>query len=97
MYYRGKSSASYCLVTYASKKRKNTGVKYGITAGKKIGNAVKRNRSKRVIREAFAVLEPEIKGDWDFVFVARTKTSQVKMQQVLNEMRKHFTDLGVID
>lgn len=96
LYYRGKSVASDCLVTYASKSRLD-GCRVGITSSKKIGNAVQRNRSRRVIRVAFATLEPKINGNWDFVFVARSKTSKVKMQNVLDAMTKHFVDLGVIN
>lgn len=96
LYYRGKSKASDTLVTYAMKKRGGS-CKYGITTSKKIGNAVSRNRSRRVIRAAYSVLEPSIVGSWDFVFVARSKTSKVKMQNVLEDMKKHFMALGVID
>lgn len=83
-------------MTYASKNRFNE-TRYGITTSKKIGKAVKRNRAKRVIRCAFEQLEPRLNGNYDFVFVARSKTPQVKMQEVLAEMENHFILLGVID
>ena len=96
LYYRGKSIASPCLVTYAMKSR-TPGVHYGITTSKKIGGAVERNRSRRVIRAALAELEGNIGGNWDIVFVARSRTSKVKMQRVLQEMTAHFEKLGVTD
>ena len=96
LYYRGKSVASPCLVTYAMRSR-NKGVRYGITTSKKIGNAVQRNRSRRVIRAALQQLEPGIAGNWDIVFVARSKTGYVKMNSVLSEMESHFRELGVIN
>lgn len=96
LYYRGKSQASSCLVTYVAGNKYGE-TRYGITTSKKIGGAVERNRSKRVIRTAFAQLEGELKGNFDFVFVARTKTSRVKMQVVYEQMRAHFIELGVID
>ncbi|MBR0413193.1 MAG: ribonuclease P protein component [Eubacterium sp.] len=95
LYYRGKSVASPCIVTYAMKSR--GGVHYGITTSKKIGNAVERNRSRRVIRAAFSELEEQIGGNWDIIFVARSKTSHVKMQQVHKEMAEHLKKLGVIN
>lgn len=96
LYYRGKSKASPCLVTYAMKS--NCGeTRVGITSGKKIGNAVKRNRARRLIRTAFAVLEPRLNGNWDIVFVARTKTTCVKMQEVLVQMEEQLKALGVIN
>mgnify|MGYP003571259968 CR=1 FL=1 len=94
LYYRGESKASKALVTYAMKRR-GGGCRYGITTSKKIGGAVERNRARRVIRAAFRELESEVKGSWDFVFVARTRTSSVKMQEVRTEMAKHFRALGV--
>ena len=96
LYYRGESKASKTLVTYAMKSRGKQ-CRYGITTSKKIGNAVERNRSRRVIRAAFYELEPKINGQWDFVFVARSQTSNVKMRDVLKDMEYHFKALGVID
>ena len=96
LYYRGESRASACLVTYAMKK-KSGAVRYGITTSRKIGGAVERNRARRVIRAAFAQFEGKIDGKWDFVFVARSKTSRVKMQSVLAEMEKHMLELGVVN
>lgn len=72
-------------------------MRYGITTSKKIGCAVERNRAKRVIRSAFSQIEDRLNGNYDIVFVARTKTSKVKMQQVLEQMEKQFKALGVID
>lgn len=96
IYYRGKSRASSCLVSYVMK-RKAKGCRIGITTSKKIGNAVERNRSKRVIRAAFSLLENRINGNYDFVFVARSRTSKVKMQTVLSDMEKQLKALGVIN
>lgn len=94
LYYQGKSKASPCLVSYAIKNRRGE-TRIGITSGKKIGNAVKRNRARRVIRAAFSQLEGRIAPGWDFVFVARTKTTEVKMQDVLADMEKQLKELGV--
>ena len=91
LYYRGKSEASPVLVTYVMKNR------LGFTrVGIKIGNAVKRNRARRVIRAAFAQCEDRLSGSFDVVFVARTKTTEVKMQDVFADMEKHLSKMGVI-
>ena len=95
LYYRGKSRASSCLVTYAMKSRGKQS-HYGITTSKKIGGAVQRNRARRIIRAAYAELEPQIRGSYDFVFVARTRTAYVKMQDVRTQMEEHLRALGVL-
>ena len=97
LYYRGKSVAAPSLVVYA-KKNPFGQVRMGITTGKKIGNAVERNRSRRIIRAAFdrVTTERTIKGGWDIVLVARTKTRTKKSGALYNVMIDAFTKLGVI-
>ncbi len=95
LYYSGKSKAGSCLVSYAAKNRLSV-TRVGITSSKKIGNAVKRNRARRVIRAAFSLYEDQISGCYDIVFVARTKTCNVKMQAVAGEMEKQLKELGVL-
>lgn len=68
----------------------------GITTSKKIGNAVERNRSRRVIRAAFRDNLPLIKGGYDIVFVARSRTKHLKSTDVSTIMRKHLSKAGVI-
>ncbi len=48
----------------------------GITAGKKIGNAVTRNRAKRIIRAAYAAAELALPIGLDLVVVARSSLPQ---------------------
>ncbi len=48
----------------------------GITAGKKVGNAVMRNRAKRIIRAAYTAAEPMLPVGMDIVIVARNTLPQ---------------------
>ncbi|HJB26977.1 MAG TPA: ribonuclease P protein component [Firmicutes bacterium] len=92
LYAKGKSCPHPLLVTYARKNRLNIS-RIGITTSKKIGNAVSRNRARRVIREAYRSMEPGLPGGWDFVFVARYKTTLIKTQQLIPVMRKQISKL----
>ena len=98
VYYRGKSSAKPQLVVYVLKNRLGV-CRIGITTSKKIGNAVERNRSRRIIRAAFqsVIKEFDFEGKgYDFVFVARTKTKYLKSTHIEKAMTECFKDLGVI-
>ena len=53
--------------------------------------------ARRVIRAAFSQLEGRICANCDIVFVARTSTCEVKMQDVLADMEKQLIQLGVIE
>ncbi len=95
IYVRGRSLVSPCLVTYVMKNRLGE-TRVGITTSKKTGNAVHRNRARRVICAAFDVLKEKTEKGFDIVFVARAKTSFVKMQIVLKDMEYHLIKLGAI-
>lgn len=94
-YSKGKSFVSPVVVTYCVKRR-HGGIRVGLKTGKKIGCAVKRNRCRRIIRAAFAELEPSMSGSWDIVIVARVRTAAEKMQTVREQLRDHLSRAGVI-
>ncbi len=94
-YKKGKCFVSPFVAVYVNKNRRKC-VRYGITAGKKIGNAVCRNRAKRVISAAFRTLSNEILSGYDFVIVARTRILSVKSTDVEVSLRKIFHSAGVL-
>ena len=96
LYSKGKSFISPNLITYVRRNNLNI-VRVGITASKKIGISVKRNRAKRVIRSSFAKLCPFIKGGYDIIFVARCKTCFLKSQDIYKSMFRHFETAGLMN
>lgn len=68
----------------------------GITASKKIGNAVERNRARRVIREALRKIDMSKAGSYDIVFVARSKTVRKKSTDIYEIMLPMLRNAGVI-
>lgn len=96
IYARGKFFVSPVLVSYVMKSRRGSSIRVGITTSKKTGNAVKRNRSRRVIREAFRAVQTEIRPGYDLVFVARAKTPFVKTCDVQRAMEQHLKNAGLL-
>ena len=95
IYRKGKSFVSPFLVTYALKNKYNN-LRIGITTSKKVGKAVSRNRSRRVIRAAFYHVGADMSAPYDIIFVARTKTAFVKSDEVGKQMRAHLSQLGIL-
>ena len=50
--------------------------------GKSVGNAVARNRAKRLLREAMRQRYNGIEEDWDLVLIARKQMNGVRLHQV---------------
>ncbi|WP_430789536.1 ribonuclease P protein component [Virgibacillus flavescens] len=74
---KGKSFANRQLVVYYRKKEGQSHFRVGFSVGKKIGNAVTRNRIKRHLRHAFQDLEKKISMDKDIVIIARQPTKDM--------------------
>ncbi len=60
----------------------------GITVTKKVGNAVERNRVKRVVREVFRRNRALFPGSHDVVFIAKKGAPALGYAAVLSEVQK---------
>lgn len=98
LYKRGASYANPALVLYVMKNRAGI-CRIGITSSKKIGNAVARNKSRRLIRAAFHEIykkyEEELQG-YDLIFVCRVKTRFKKSTEIEKIMQNQLLDAGII-
>jgi ribonuclease P protein component len=61
------------------------GARLGITVSRKIGNAVVRNRAKRLIREAFRATRALWPPDIDLVVIVKRPTGEAKLEDVVDE------------
>lgn len=71
-------------------------VRLGLTTSKKIGNAVARNRARRVLRAAYREVAPKITGGFDIVLVARTKTTFIKSTALTPILTTQLSKLGAL-
>ncbi|MCQ2472285.1 MAG: ribonuclease P protein component [Clostridia bacterium] len=95
-YGRGKSFSEPALVTYVLKNNRAGICRFGVTTGKKIGNAVMRNRCRRIITAAFKEISGDICCGCDIVFVARFKTTKLKSTDVCEIMKRQLKSAGVL-
>ena len=68
----------------------------GITASRKIGKSVKRNRVRRIIRESYRNLEEKVETGYDLVFVARVSDTLPEYKEISREMGYLLGKSGII-
>lgn len=64
--------------------------RYGLVTGKRLGNAVKRNRARRLLREAIRMKDPTLNAGYDVVIVAHPAL----VGQRLHTVRQALDDLS---
>ena len=81
----GRSHAHPLVVLIAARRAPLTETplptRVGVTAGKRVGHAVARNRAKRLLREAIHARYAQLLPQWDIVLVARAPLAEVKLAE----------------
>jgi ribonuclease P protein component len=77
-----------CLVFILLRRPAGSPVRLGITASRKIGGAVQRNRARRLIREAFRAVFSELPPALDIVVIVRKPIAERKLVAILGEWQR---------
>ena len=90
---KGRKAVTPGLVLQALSRRDTEGVetppRLGLTASRKVGNAVTRNRARRRLRAAAGELLPRLgHAGTDYVLIARGETPTRPYRELLADLRK---------
>jgi ribonuclease P protein component len=89
---RSGKSYAHPLVVLIVQKSDQPRVRVGVAAGRTVGTAVIRNRTKRLLREAMRTLIPNIASGLDLILIARpglaTASLEDTRQALLNLLKR---------
>jgi ribonuclease P protein component len=83
VYRQGRSVANRHLVLYSFPNAAIDRPRLGLSVSRKVGGAVERSHVKRLLREAFTGVEPQLEGGHDVVVVARPEARELAQREGL--------------
>lgn len=93
VYKQGKSYADRNLVLYVRPNQLESS-RLGLSISKKVGNAVKRNRVRRLIKEVYRATR-SFEKHYDFIIIARVRSSEAGYKEINKSMRYLFRKAGI--
>ncbi|MFD0871816.1 ribonuclease P [Chlamydia abortus] len=82
VYRWGKSTANHQFVLYRKEKNASQPLRVGVSVSKKVGNAVVRNRIRRVVKEIIRLNIDRIEGNADLIFIARKPAADMSYHEM---------------
>ena len=95
LYNKGQSAVSPYFAIYCRKTNRPIS-RLGITTGVRLGNAVKRNRARRRIRELYRTNESRFSPGYDVVVVARTRMIYGRYGELERSFLRLMGKLGMV-
>lgn len=92
VYRKGEKASARDLLLLSAKSKE--GLKIGLSVSKKVGNAVTRNRVKRLLREAIRPLADRIDDGFMYVIVAYPSIAEKDFFSVSKSVEQAFSRAG---
>ena len=92
---QGKDFTDIFFKAYLISSEQNSS-RIGVIASKKIGGAVERNRIRRIFKEAFRGLKPEILKSVDMVILPRATAKAIKPDELKGRLKKALQSVSAI-
>lgn len=77
VYRHGKSTANHQFVLYYKARPEQETFRLGVSVSKKLGNAVVRNRIRRMLKEIVRLNAARIPGGYDLIIIARKPAAEM--------------------
>jgi len=96
VYEQGRKVIGRLAVVHVWEPPAPAGRRVGVVTSRRVGNAVARNRARRLLRAAYRLQKPKLKQNVDVVIVARQAINGRRCQDVTAELRGLFEAVGLI-
>jgi len=87
-------SSDNLTIMYTPTKLKN--LKVGFSVSRKIGKATMRNRVKRLLREAFKAVMPQVDTKYNYIIVAKPSITDKSFEKIRAELFQVLKKCGMI-
>ena len=95
VYKKGRSVGDKYVVVFYKKNQLDV-TRTCFLASKKVGNSVKRNRARRLMRESYRFLKDSIPSGYDIIIIARNTISGRNFSEVDSSIRRAMRRGGLI-
>lgn len=97
IYRVGKSAANMQFVVYHKTNKQTERFRVGVSASKKLGGAVVRNRVRRLVKEAVRLNADKIASNRDIIVIVRRPVIDLRFKEVEKSLLHAFRRAGVLE
>lgn len=95
VYRKGRFIPGRVAVLHIWKRSDGRCTRLGVTTSREVKGAVRRNRMRRLLRESFRLLSPDIPPGYDLVLVGRNVKESPTLAEVDREVRRLLRKAGL--